>query len=286
MPYTRVVSDVHFLRDAPLFSGLDERDLEQLLIVCEHRTFVSGKRLFHQGDDCDGLYVLTRGEVRISILSQGQELIFSVLKAGETFGELALLDGQRRSADATAVGEAAVVVVPREAFLTFVASRPRVGAQLLAVLSGRLRASDETLRGLATKNANEAVAEALTFGDRIADLIARFGGSWWFIGAFSALVALWMGLNLIPSAKKFDEYPFQFLNLVLAILAALQAPIIMMSQNRQSAKDKIQSDLDYQVNLKNELQIKRLHEKLDSMHAAQLAEIRDLKREDGSQRTA
>ena len=271
------VNDLQILRESPLFRGLDEADLQRLLEVSAHRKFISGQRLFHKGDPCDGMYFVLSGEVKIGVVSAGQELVFARLKPGEAFGELALLDGQPRSADATGEGDTAVLVVPRDAFLDFLRNRPTAAAQLLAVLSGRLRASDEALRGLATKNANEALAQTRTLGDRVADTVASFGGSWAFIGTFLLTICLWMGLNLVPGKKPFDEYPFQFLNLVLAIVASLQAPIIMMSQNRQSEKDSIQSDLDYQVNLKNELEIKRMHDKLDAMHTAQLSEIRGIR---------
>jgi uncharacterized membrane protein len=188
------------------------------------------------------------------------------LGRGDFFGEMALLDGQRRSADAVVAEDARLAVLSREHFLSFVRSSPNVALELLAALANRLRHTDEMLRYSATRNVNVEEAARLTLADRAADKIAEFGGSWKFIIFEIGLFLLWMLLNTwLLVDKVFDPYPYVFLNLVLGIICGLQAPIIMMSQNRQSHKDRLRADLDYQLNLKNELALNEILERLKTL---------------------
>src|ERR1700736_2284226 len=196
--------------------------------------------------------------------SDGEELILAVLVNGDFFGEMALIDGKPRSANATVVEASRLAVLSRKHFLTFLNSSPNVAIEMLTALSRRLRRTDELLHHLASRNLNEEEALRMTVADRAADKIAEFGGSWKFIIAFIAFLNLWVLLNSwMLWNRGFDPYPYLLLSTALNMVAALQAPIIMMSQNRQSQKDRLHADLDYKVNLKNELALneilRRLH---------------------------
>jgi CRP/FNR family transcriptional regulator, cyclic AMP receptor protein len=188
------------------------------------------------------------------------------LGRGDFFGEMALFDGKRRSADALVADHARLAVLSREHFLSFMRSNPNVALEMLTAMANRLRHTDDLLRHTATRNVNVEEEAQLTLADRASDVIAEFGGSWKFITFFIALVAFWMALNtwmLLDGG--FDPYPYVFLNLVLGIIVSLQAPIILMSQNRQAHKDRLRADLDYQLNLKNELALNEILERLKAL---------------------
>jgi uncharacterized membrane protein len=191
--------------------------------------------------------------------ADGEELILAVLGPGDFFGEMALIDGKPRSANASVVEPSRLAVLSRQHFLSFLSSSPRVPIEMLTALTRRLRRTDELLRHLATRNVNEEEASHLTFADRAADIIAEFGGSWKFIITSLFLFGVWIAVNTyLLTRQPFDPYPFILLNLALNMITALQAPIIMMSQNRQSHKDRLRADLDYRVNLKNELALNEI----------------------------
>jgi uncharacterized membrane protein len=253
------------LRSVPLFESLDENAAQQVCELLDTLDCHATQTLFRTGDAGDSMYLIERGMVQISMKSSdGEELILAELGRGDFFGEMALIDGKARSANATAIEASRLMVLSRKHFLTFLSSSPNVALEMLTALTRRLRRTDELLHHLATRNVNEEEASHLTFADRAADVIAEFGGSWKFIIASISLFVLWVAANTILLTRKpFDVYPFILLNLVLNMVTALQAPIIMMSQNRQSYKDRLRADLDYKVNLKNELALgeilRRLH---------------------------
>ena len=255
------------LRQVPLFESLDNEAAEELCHLLESLDRKAGTFLVRAGEEGDAMYVIERGKVRICVrTTQGHELTLTELGRGEFFGEMALLDGQRRSADAVVSEDARLAVLSREHFLSFVRSSPNVALGLLSALANRLRHTDELLRHSATRNVNVEEAARLTLADRAADKIAEFGGSWKFIIFEIGLFLLWMLLNTwLLADKVFDPYPYVFLNLVLGIICGLQAPIIMMSQNRQSHKDRLRADLDYQLNLKNELALNEILERLKTL---------------------
>ncbi len=178
------------------------------------------------------------------------------LGAGEFFGEMALIDGKPRSADTTVIEDARLAILSRKDFLAFVRSNPDVAIEMISAVSNRMRRTDELLRQRVARNINDEDNAQKTLASRMADMIAEFGGSWKFIGTGVTVLILWMVLNtwLLRDAA-FDPFPYILLNTLLAIMGGLQAPIILMSQNRQAAKDRLRSDLDYRVNLKNELSL-------------------------------
>jgi CRP/FNR family cyclic AMP-dependent transcriptional regulator len=253
------------LRSVPLFESLDEKAAQQLCELLDTVECRGSQTLFRAGDAGDSMYLIEDGKVRISMKSaDGEEIILAELGAGDFFGEMALIDGNPRSANATAMDVSRLAVLSREHFLSFLGSSPNVAVEMLTALTRRLRRTDELLHHLATRNVNEEEASRLTLADRAADVIAEFGGSWKFIIACILFLNCWVLINTwLLVEKGFDPYPYILLNLVLNMVTALQAPIIMMSQNRQSYKDRLRADLDYKVNLKNELALteilRRLH---------------------------
>ena len=260
------------LRSVPLFASLDDtaaRHLRSLLLV---RNVTSGTAIFRAGDTDDSLCLIESGRVRISITNEeGKRLVLAELAEGDFFGEMALIDGEPRSADATAIGDVRLAVLSREDFLSFVRSNPDVAMEMISAVSHRLRSTDELLRRRVSRNFNEEEDAQKTFASRMADMIAEFGGSWKFIGASVTLLMSWMILNTwVLRDAAFDPSPYILLNLVLGIMGGLQAPIILMSQNRQSDKDRLRSDLDYKVNLKNELSLTELKRRFDLLENERL----------------
>jgi len=253
------------LRQVPLFESLDDDAAKQLCDLLETLDCEKQKVLFRAGEAGDAMYIIERGKVRISVdATNGRELTLTELGRGDFFGEMALFDGQPRSANATASEESRLAVLSRQHFLSFIMrGNPNVALEMMTALANRLRHTDELLRHSATRNVNVEEAARLTFADRAADIIAEFGGSWKFILSGVVFLNAWVLLNTwLLMDKGFDPYPYLFLCVVLNMLQAVQAPIIMMSQNRQSHKDRLRSDLDYQLNLKNELALQEILERL------------------------
>jgi CRP/FNR family cyclic AMP-dependent transcriptional regulator len=252
------------LRNVPLFESLDDqaaRDLCELLETVECQT---NQTLFRAGDAGNAMYLIETGEVRISVkAADGNEITVAELSPGNFFGEMAMLDGQARSANATASEPSRLAILSRKHFLSFMENNSNVALEMLSALAHRLRQTDELLQRRVARNVNEEEAATLTFADRAADVIAEFGGSWKFIIFSLVLFMIWVGTNtFLLTHKPFDPFPFILLNLALNVITALQAPIIMMSQNRQSHKDRLRADLDYKVNLKNELALNEILQRL------------------------
>ncbi|MEO7970815.1 MAG: DUF1003 domain-containing protein [bacterium] len=262
------------LRSVPLFGSLDDQaaiDLRELLTV---EDIGAGTQLFHKGDSGDAMYLIESGRIRISITDQdAQEVTLADLAQGDFFGEMAIIDGRKRSADARVIQDARLAILSRPSFLSFVRDNPNVALEMLSALSERLRRTDELLRSRASRNVNEEQRLRATVADRAADMIAEFGGSWKFIGVSIALILLWIFFNSYILFNGFDPKPYQMLNLVLAVIAGMQAPIIMMSQNRQGEKDRLRADLDYRVNLKNELSLAEVLRRLDVLESERLPKL-------------
>ncbi len=252
------------LRQVPLFESLDDEAAKKLCELLETLDCEAQKILFRAGDAGDAMYIIERGKVRISVqATDGRELTLTELGQGDFFGELTLLDRQPRSANATVSEESRLAVLSREHFLSFMRSKPNVALEMLTALAHRLRRTDELLRHSVTRNVNVEEAARLTLSDRAADIIAEFGGSWKFILAAVLFFNLWVLINTLLLTKGgFDPYPYLLLSTGINMLAVLQAPIILMSQNRQSHKDRLRSEIDYQVNLKNELALNEILQRL------------------------
>jgi CRP/FNR family cyclic AMP-dependent transcriptional regulator len=262
------------LRSVPLFASLSDEAVTQLRNLLSERDVASKTEVFHKGDIGDAMYLIERGKVRISIIDEDRrEITLAELARGDFFGEMSLIDGRQRSADATVIEDSRFAILARPDFLAFVRSNPDVGLGMLAALTDRLRRTDELLRSRVSRNANEEERKRATMADRAADTIAEFGGSWKFIGFSMGVILFWIIFNTYILFRGFDPAPFQMLNLVLAVIAGLQAPIIMMSQNRQVEKDRLRADLDYRVNLKNELSLVEVLRRLDVLESERLPKL-------------
>jgi CRP/FNR family cyclic AMP-dependent transcriptional regulator len=255
------------LRQVPLFESLDDEAAKKLCELLETLDCEAQKVLFRAGDAGDAMYLIERGKVRISVqATDGRELTLTELGRGDFFGDMALLDGQPRSANVAVAEEARLAVLSREDFLSFMRSNPNVALEMLTALANRLRHTDELLRHSATRNVNVEEAAQLTLADRAADLIAEFGGSWKFIISAVLFFNLWVLINTwLLADRAFDVYPYLLLSTAINMLAVLQAPFILMSQNRQSHKDRLRSEIDYQVNLKNELALNEILQRLKTL---------------------
>ena len=267
-----MATDASALAEVPMFSLLDPQERSTLGELLDERRFDKGDTIFTFGDPGDCLYLLRSGRVEVFVENYlGDKILLGENEPGDVFGEISLLDGGPRTATAVAIEGSVCLGLDREKLLAFVTRHPHAALDLLTVMGRRLRATDELLRTHVTRNLNEEEEERLTFGQHIADKVATFGGSWTFIILFSVVLVAWMTLNLYMATHAFDPYPFILLNLVLSALASIQAPVIMMSQNRQASKDRLQADLDYEVNLKAELEVAQLHNKVDRLYEAMQA---------------
>jgi CRP/FNR family transcriptional regulator, cyclic AMP receptor protein len=247
------------IRHMPLFESLAEDEVGALASRLEERDVESGTAVFKAGDEGSTLFLIQDGVVEISTGEGKQKTVLASLYAGQFFGELSLLDGAPRAATATAMKSCKLQALDRDDFLAFLTSKPEAATKILAEMAERLRQTNALFSQQVSRDVLEEEEERLTIGQRIADAVAAFGGSWTFIIVFSCVMAFWMTMNsLMGEGKAFDPFPFILLNLALSTCAALQAPIIMMSQNRQAAKDKLLAQNDYLVNLKAELGIQQI----------------------------
>jgi len=259
------------LRSVPLFRALDNAAALELCNLLTVRDVPAGTALVRRGDPGDAMYLIETGRIRISLKdADGHDAPLAELTSGEFFGEMAIIDGQPRSADATVIENARLAVLSREHFQSFLNTHPDISLRILSAMTHRLRRTDELLRHRVSRNANEEEAARLTVADRAADLLAEFGGSWKFIGVSIVFTLTWIVFNtwILVNPKSFDPFPYVLLNLVLGMIAGLQAPIIMMSQNRQGQKDRLRADLDYRVNLKNELLLSEVLRRLEAIEIA------------------
>jgi len=259
------------LRSVPLFASLDDEAAGELRDLLRIRDVAADAALFRTGDDGDAMYLIESGRVRITITDDDKKTItLAELAQGDFFGEMAIIDGKQRSADAIVSEAARLAILSRDNFLRFIRNNPLVALEMLSATFGRLRRTDKLLQQRVSRNVNEEQAKRMTIADRAADALAEFGGSWKFIGAAVFIIIAWIVFNSYILIRGFDPAPYQMLNLVMGVIAGLQAPIIMMSQNRQSEKDRLRADLDFQVNLKNELSLIEVLRRLDVLESERL----------------
>jgi CRP/FNR family cyclic AMP-dependent transcriptional regulator len=259
---------VTMIGEVPIFGLLDEEEREALAQMMDCRAFKEGEVVFHYGDPGGEIFILRTGRIELFVEStEGQKLVLAENEPGDVIGELSFLDGGSRTATALAREDTQLLTMHRDRLMEFIDKHPHAAMDLLTVVGRRLRATDELLRTQVSRNPNVEEEERLTFGQRIADKVATFGGSWTFIISFGIVLVIWVIFNSTALlSKHFDPYPYILLNLFLSMIASIQAPVIMMSQNRQSSKDRLKSDLDYEVNLKAELEVAHLHRKVDNIY--------------------
>lgn len=252
------------LREVPLFSLLDQDELAVLAGQVESKTFAPRQRIYKMGDAEGRAYVMVSGKVRVSIVDEDhQEVIVDEPAHGEFFGFASMLEQTPHQTNATALEESVCVEIDRNDIAALLQRKPHAGMDMLTVLGRQFHASQELVRVRASRNPNEVIEEDATYGERIADVVAGFGGSWTFIIIFGAAIVVYSGINIALGNSAWDPYPFILLNLFLSMLAAIQAPVIMMSQNRQDTKDRLRGELDFDVNRRAEREIQSVTGKLN-----------------------
>jgi CRP/FNR family transcriptional regulator, cyclic AMP receptor protein len=270
--------DPNELKHVPLFSLLDDDELAVLAAQVDLKTFAPRQRIYKIGDPGMHAYVMLSGAVHVTTVDQDhQEVLVDQPGHGEFFGFASMLDKTPHQTNAVAMEKTTCVEVSRDDIAILLQRKPLAGMDMLAVLGHQFHASQQLVRIRASRNANEIIEEKYTFGERIADVVASFGGSWTFIIVFAIVLVAWSTANVLLRSKAWDPYPFILLNLFLSMLAAIQAPVIMMSQNRQDKKDRLRSELDFDVNRRAEAEIQNLSRKLNHM-TDQLCDLDDMLR--------
>jgi len=272
--------DATILRQVPLFALLDDDETAVLASQVEIARFPARRRIYKIGDAAERAYVMVSGAVRVTTIDEDhQDVVVAEPAYGEFFGFASMLDQTPHQTEAVAVEDTVCIEVDRNDIMVLLRQKPHAGMDMLSVLGRQLHATQQLGRSRATRNPNEIIEQKSTVGERIADAVAGFGGSWTFIITFLMMLCLYAAINLALRASAWDPYPFILLNLFLSMLAAIQAPVILMSQNRQSEKDRISAEHDYEVNLKAELEIMLLHEKIDLLREKQWDELLQIQKE-------
>ena len=252
------------LKSVPLFALLDAEETAVLAAQVELKQFAARERIYKQGQPGGQAYVMLSGKVRVTTVDEDhQEVVVDEPASGEFFGFASMLEQTTHQTSATTLEETSCLEVSRDDIAILLERKPMAGMDLLTALSRQLHASQQLVRMRASRNPNELIEEKSTIGERIADQVARFGGSWRFIISFGILITIYTEINVILGTKAWDPYPFILLNLFLSMLAALQAPVIMMSQNRQDTKDRLRGELDFDVNRRAASDIQGLSRKLN-----------------------
>jgi CRP/FNR family cyclic AMP-dependent transcriptional regulator len=267
------------LKTVPLFALLDDDERAVLASQVELRKFAARQRIYKIGDTGGHAYVMVSGHVHVSTVDEDhQEVVIDQPSHGEFFGFASMLEQTPHQTNAVAIEETICIEVDRNDITTLLQRKPHAGMDMLTVLGRQFHASQQLIRLRANRNPNELIASDATFGERIADVVAGFGGSWTFIITFAVAICVYTAINVVLSGKAWDPYPFILLNLFLSMLAAIQAPVIMMSQNRQDTKDRLRGELDYDVNRRAESEIQGLARKLNTL-CEKIDDVEDLLRE-------
>ena len=247
------------LREVPLFSEMDDQEVADIREIMEEVKFKPGQVIIREGEPGDLFYVVTEGRAQVLIRdADGNELGLSEVGPGGFFGELSMLTNLPRSARVRALDDVTTLVLERDDFFEFLRTHAHAAIDVMVELGGRLHENDAMLRRMVSRNVNEVVEEQMTLGERVADRVADTIGSWRFIIIQSLLIVLWITLNVVAWIEHWDPYPFILMNVMLSFQAAYSGPVIMMSQNRQSTKDRLAAEIDHQVNTKAELEINNL----------------------------
>ncbi|HEY3312189.1 MAG TPA: DUF1003 domain-containing protein [Anaerolineales bacterium] len=267
------------LRDIALFSEMDEQEVAGIRAIMDELKFRSGQTITREGETGNLFHVITEGEVQVTIRdADGNDIVLNDLGPGGFFGELSMLTSEPRSVRVHAVTNVTTLALERDEFFAFLQKRPSAAIDVLIELGGRLHAMDGILKHSVSRNVNVVDQEQLTLGQRVADIVADTMGSWPFIIVQSTILAIWIALNATAWINHWDPYPFILLNLMLSFQAAYAAPFIMMSQNRQAAKDRIAAEIDHQVNAKAELEVGLLLKRIDDLEQLADENQREIKK--------
>jgi len=256
--------DPEVLKQVPLFASMDSDELAVLAGQVERKTFAPRQRIYKMGAPAEHAYVMVSGAVRVTTVDEDhQEVVVDQPGPGEFFGFASMLEQTAHQTEATAIDETVCVEVGRDDILVLIQRRPHAAMDMLAVLGHQFHAAQQLIRVRASRHPNEVIEEQATLGERIADSVAAFGGSWTFIIIFAVFMTVYTAINIGLGRRSWDPYPFILLNLFLSMLAAIQAPVIMMSQNRQDKKDRLRGELDFDVNRRAHSEIQGLAHKLN-----------------------
>ncbi len=270
--------DPEVLKQVSLFSRLDADEAAVLAAQVELRSFSPQQRIYKRGDQGDRGYVMVSGKVRVITVDEDhQEVVVDEPAPGEFFGFASMLEQSPHQTEAVSLEPTECIEVDRNDILVLLQHKPHAGMDMLASLGHQFHASQQLVRVRANRNPNEIIEEKETFGERVADSVAAFGGSWTFITIFALFMLAYTSINVSLRRAAWDPYPFILLNLFLSMLAAIQAPVIMMSQNRQDKKDRLRGELDYDVNRRAHVEIQGLAHKLNLL-GDRLGDIEDLLR--------
>lgn len=266
------IVDVEILRQIPMFELLDERELEVLAGQLEIEQYVANQIIFTAGEEGGEMYLVQRGRVEVFVRDVSHARVtIDHLEVGEIFGDLSLLDNQPRSASAKALADTTLIVIDRDDLLALVRTHPAAALDIMAMLGKRLRATDTLVKSRVTArdiNAEiEYVENKLNFGERLADLLTMVSGDIRFVYFNFSLFFVWIVVNLglIPGVAAFDPFPFGLLTMIVSLEAIFLSLFVLMSQNRQAERDRVRNDIEYQVNLRAELEIRELHDRLDDL---------------------
>jgi CRP/FNR family transcriptional regulator, cyclic AMP receptor protein len=266
------------LRRVPLFALLDDEEAAVLAGQVEVKKFAARQRIYKMGEPGGRAYVVVSGMVRVTTVDEDhQEVVVDEPVAGDFFGFASMLDETAHESGAIALEETVCIEVDRHDIAILLQRKPMAGMDMLSVLGRQFHASQKLVRVRAARNPNEVIEEEETFGERVADHVAGFGGSWTFIISFGIVLVTYAGLSIGLRQRSWDPYPFILLNLFLSMLAAIQAPVIMMSQNRQDKKDRLRGELDYEVNRRAETEIQGLAHKINLI-GDKIGDVEDLLR--------
>jgi CRP/FNR family cyclic AMP-dependent transcriptional regulator len=267
------------LRQIPLFALLDDDEMAVLAAQVEIKRFAPRQRIYKIGEPGKHAYVMMSGIVRVTTVDQDhQEVLVDEPGHGDFFGFASMLEDSPHQTTALAMEETTCLEVSRDDIAALLQQKPMAGMDMLTVVSRQFHASQQLVRVRASRNSNDVIEEEMSFGDRVADGVARFGGSWAFIILFGVVLLVYTSTNTALKGKAWDPYPFILLNLFLSMLAAIQAPVIMMSQNRQDTKDRVRGELDYVVNVRAESEIQTLSNKLNMIND-KIGDVDDLMRQ-------
>jgi uncharacterized membrane protein len=252
------------LKSIPLFSLLDDDETAVLSSQVEVKTFSPRERIYKMGESSGQAYVMVSGNVRVTTVDEDQqEVLVDEPGNGELFGFASMIEQTPHQTTAIALEETTCLEISRDDIAVLLQRKPHAGMDLLTSLGRQFHASQALVRGRASRNPNDIIEKEATFAERLADSVARFGGSWTFIIVFGIFMIVYSCINVVLGQRAWDPYPFILLNLFLSMLAAIQAPVIMMSQNRQDTKDRLRGELDYDVNRRAESEIQGLARKLN-----------------------
>jgi CRP/FNR family transcriptional regulator, cyclic AMP receptor protein len=256
--------EIDVLKNVPLFALLDDDELAVLAGQVEFRNFQPRQRIWKIGDEGGRGYVMLSGMVQVKTIDEDkQEVLLDQPGEGEIFGFASMLDGTAHQTEAVAMESCECIEVDRNDIRVLLERKPHAGLDMMSVLGRQFHNAQKLVKLRATRNPNEIIEKEETLGERVADVVASFGGSWTFIIIFGFVLIGYSSLNVELGHRAWDPYPFILLNLFLSMLAAIQAPIIMMSQNRQDKKDRLRSELDYDVNRRAHQEIQGLANKLN-----------------------